>query len=240
VDYGVVEMRILLADDHRLLIEGLTSLLAAYEIEVVGIANDGMEAVRLAHELKPDVILMDIRMPGCDGFVATRLIKAKHPEIHIVMLTTSDDDEDLFESVRSGASGYLLKSMSGDAFVEALKGIEHGAPPFSAGLAARVIHEFARLSEPPKPESKQSKEPDEANASLLYAGLTERQSEVLNLVASGLTYKEVGLRLRLSERTIRYHMKEILEHMHAKHRNQVIAYAHKMAGEDAASQHEKD
>ena len=139
-------MRVLLVDDHRLLVEGLTNLLTAHGIEVVGAAQDGLEALELARSLRPDVILMDIRMPGCDGLEATRLIKAQMPELKIVMLTTSTDDDDLFEAIKSGACGYLLKSANSREFTEALQGLEEGIPPFSPGLAAKVLREFARLS----------------------------------------------------------------------------------------------
>jgi DNA-binding NarL/FixJ family response regulator len=106
-------MRVLLVDDHRILVEGLSNLLAAHGIEVLGVASDGLEAIALAQELCPEVILMDIRMPRCDGLSATRQIKVLRPEIQIVMLTTSAEDQDLFESVKSGASGYLLKNIGG-------------------------------------------------------------------------------------------------------------------------------
>lgn len=147
-------MRVLLADDHRLLLEGLANLLDAHGIEVAGIAHDGLQAFALARSLKPDLILMDIRMPNCDGLDATRRIKAAMPEVRIVMLTTSTDDADLFEAVRSGATGYLLKSMDSEELVEALDQAQQGIPPFSPGLAAKLLSEFARLS----PEEAQSSE----------------------------------------------------------------------------------
>src|SRR5688572_11623126 len=143
-----MNMRVLLVDDHRILVEGLSNFLAAHNIEVLGVAGDGVEGVALAQELNPDVILMDIRMPRCDGLSATRQIKALRPEIKVLMLTTSAEDQDLFESIKSGASGYLLKSISGDAFIEALQGLEQGTPPFSPGLASRLLSEFAKLSGP--------------------------------------------------------------------------------------------
>lgn len=216
-------MRVLLVDDHRLLSEGVSNLLAAYGIEVLGIANDGLEAIILMQELNPDVILMDIRMPRCDGLSATRQIKALRPDIKILMLTTSADDQDLFESIKSGASGYLLKTITGDAFIEALRGVEQGTPPFSPGLASRLLMEFAKLSGTenillppaggPWEKEKQTNE------------LTERQTEVLRLVAEGLTYRQVGERLSLSERTVRFHMTEIISRLHLKNRNQALAYA---------------
>ena len=138
-------MRVLLADDHRLVVEGISNLLSVNGIDVVGIANDGFEAVKLAEELGPDLILMDIRMPGCDGLSATRQIKAAQPEMKIVMLTTSAESQDLFEAVKSGACGYLLKTMGRDAFIAALRDAEQGIPPFSPGLASQLLDEFARL-----------------------------------------------------------------------------------------------
>ena len=216
-------MRILLVDDHRLLVEGLRNLLTSHGIEVVGAAGDGLEAVAQARALNPDLILMDIRMPRCNGLCATRLIKAKQPEVKIVMLTTSAEDEDLFEAIKSGACGYLVKSVGGDEFIEALCGLEQGVPPFSPGLAARLLAEFARLGG--QPHELAGREAGAASVTETYVELTERQTEVLKLVAAGLTYKEVGARLALSERTVRYHMAEIMDHLHLKHRSQVIAYA---------------
>ncbi len=218
-------MRVLLADDHRLIVEGLSNLLAANGIDVVGIAADGREAVTQALALGPDLVLMDLRMPVCDGLAATRLIKAQRPEIKIVVLTTSAEDRDLFAAVESGASGYLLKSISGKAFIEALHGLEEGVPPFSPGLAARLLAEFARLHPAGRPAMPPGKAADPTPAA---DALTERQAEVLRLVASGLTYKEVGQRLALSERTVRYHMVEIMDRLHLEHRSEVLAYAGKL------------
>jgi DNA-binding NarL/FixJ family response regulator len=219
-------MRVLVVDDHRLMSDGVTSLLASHGIEVLGVATDGLEAIALVQELCPDVILMDIRMPRCDGLSATRQIKALWPEIKIVMLTTSAEDQDLFESVKSGASGYLLKSISGDAFIEALRGLEQGTPPFSPGLASRLLSEFAKLSGTEDGSSRLPSRSSEKERQI--DGLTERQTEVLRLVAEGLTYREVGKRLSLSERTVRFHMTEIISRLHLRNRNQVLAYAGKL------------
>ncbi len=212
-------MRVLLVDDHRLLLEGLRNLLTANGIAVVGTAGDGLEAIAQTKACKPDVILMDIRMPRCDGLTATRLIKAEQIQARIVMLTTSADDEDLFEAIKSGACGYLLKSIAGPEFIEALQGIEHGIPPFSPGLANKILTEFARQAPSAAlPHREAAPEP-------VAAGLTERQLEVVQLVGQGLSYKEVGARLGLSERTIRYHMAEVMEALHLRNRSQVIAFA---------------
>ena len=229
-------MRVLLVDDHRLLIEGLSNLLSAHGIEVLGIANDGLEAVDMARQLFPDLVLMDIHMPRCDGLSATCQIKALFPNMKIVMLTTSAEDQDLFEAVKSGASGYLLKSISGEAFIEALRGLEEGVPPFSPGLAVRLLKEFARMAGKERHGEGETRRRDEAVSvspchplpTSTNLDLTERQMEVLELVADGLTYREVGEQLSLSERTVRFHMTEIMDRLHLANRAQVMAYAGKI------------
>jgi DNA-binding NarL/FixJ family response regulator len=227
-------MNVLLADDHRLLLEGLSNLLSAHGVRVVGMARDGLEAVALARALEPDVILMDIRMPRCDGLEATRRIKAETPGAVIVILTTSTEEQDLFEAVKSGAFGYLLKSMDAEELVEALEQARQGIPPFSPGLAARLLGEFARLARTTAAGPAGPRESPAPPASCFRAGLPEaqaaspltpRQCEVLGLVAQGLTYKEVGARLGLSSRTVKYHMAEIMQELHTEHRAQVLAYA---------------
>ncbi len=132
-----MSVRVLLVDDHSLVVEGLTNLLAAYGLEVVATARDGLEALAAARRCRPDLILMDIRMPRCDGLTATRLIKAELPELKIVMLTTSAEDDDLSEAIKSGACGYLLKSASSHQFAEALQGLEQGIPPFRRAWPSR-------------------------------------------------------------------------------------------------------
>jgi two-component system NarL family response regulator len=219
-------MRVLVVDDHRLMSDAISNLLAAHEIEVLGVAGDGLEAIQRAQELHPDVILMDIRMPRCDGLSATRQIKALCPEIKILMLTTSAEDQDLFESIKSGASGYLLKSISGNAFIEALRGLEQGTPPFSPGLASRLLREFAKLSSTEERFSGAVDHPNDREEQTNE--LTERQTEVLRLVAQGFTYREVGKQLSVSERTVRFHMTEIISRLHLQNRSQVLAYAGKL------------
>ena len=174
-------MRILLVDDNRLMLEGLQNLLEAHDIEVVGMASDGLEAVGLARERNPDVILMDIRMPRCNGLEATRLIKAEMPEAVIIMLTTSTEDDDLFEAIKSGACGYLLKSMDTDELVAALDQARQGTPPFSPGLAAKLLDEFARIGNPEGAAS--SQHPAGAYEEACWGVLKPRQIEVLRLLA---------------------------------------------------------
>lgn len=226
-------MRVLIADDHPLFVDGVCSLLEAHGIEVAGAVGDGQAAVTEALRLEPDLVLMDLSMPVCDGLAATRLIKAQRPEIKIVVLTTSAQDEALFEAIKSGACGYLLKVTAAPAFIEALHGLEQGVPPFSPGLAERLLREFARLAEAERQENRETRgcgEGKTVSASpplriSLSVRLTERQTDVLRLVSAGLTYKEVGAALALSEVTVRYHMGEIMRLLHLENRSQVIAYA---------------
>lgn len=215
-------MRVLIADDHPLLVDGVCSLLEAHGIEVVGAVGDGQAAVEQALRLEPDLVLMDISMPVCDGLAATRMIKAQRPEMKIVILTTSAEDKGLFEAIKSGACGYLLKVTRGPDFIEALRGLEQGVPPFSPGLAERLLREFARQGEDAETRGR-------GDAETL---LTGRQMEVLRLVAAGLTYKEAGKKLSLSEVTVRYHMREIMHLLHLENRKQVIAYAGKLGLEN--------
>jgi two-component system NarL family response regulator len=205
-------MKVLLADDHPLFLDGLEDLLAAHGFEVLGTARDGLEAVEKARALHPEAILMDIRMPRLDGLAAVRAIKAELPEVKIVMLTISEADGDLFEAIKSGASGYLLKSQSAEELLALVRGVERGEAAFSPGLAARILQEFGR----------QASALDEKRGT---AGLSEREREVLALIAKGLKYKEVAAKLFLSERTIKYHMGQILERLHLKNRAQVVEYA---------------
>ncbi len=216
-------MKVLLVDDNRLMLEGLQNLLEVRNVEVSGTASNGTEAVAMARNLRPDVILMDIRMPGCDGLAATRLIKAEMPEMKIVILTTSTEDQDLFEAVKSGACGYLHKSLKAQELIEALEQARQGVPPFSPGLATKLLNEFARVSN--AAAASDPANAAEAEKKTTWEGFNARQKEVLKLVADGLSYKEVGARLDLSPSAIRYHMAEIMNKLHLENRAQVLAYA---------------
>ena len=210
-------MRLLLVDDHPLFLEGLKHLLATYGAEVAGTARDGLEALAQVRALSPDVVLMDIQMPRCDGLDATRLIKAEYPDVRIVMLTMSAGDEDLFQAIRAGACGYLLKTQDIADFYQALDELAQGQAALAPALAQRVLAEFSRLSNlGPDAPAPQAEIPDE---------LSPRQVQVLTLVASGLPYKEVGHHLGLSERTVKYHMGEILALFHLHNRAEAVAFA---------------
>lgn len=221
-------MNILLVDDHKLFLEGLQNLLAANDLPVVGVARNGHEAVALAQQLRPDVILMDIHMPDCDGLAATRQIKALLPDVKIVMLTMSADDEHLFEAIKAGATGYLMKNLDAAEFFDLLEGLERGEAPMTRSLATKLLTEFAQ-------QAHQSP-PTEAAEETLDA-LTERQMEVLKHIAQGLTNREIAELLYITERTVKYHLQEILQKLHLRNRTQAVAYAVRtgLIGEDELS-----
>lgn len=207
-------VRVLLAEDHVLFRKGLASLIDPLEdMEVVGEAGDGREALERARELMPDLILMDIQMPGWDGLKATRAIKEELPYVKIVMLTISDDDKDLFEAIKQGAEGYLLKNLSPEELFEMLRGVHRGEAPISGLTAARILDEFARLAQ------KETWVPSSGES------LTLREKEVLQLVAQGATNKEIASQLFIAENTVKNHLRNILTKLHLQNRVQAAAYA---------------
>lgn len=244
-------LRVLLVDDHALFLEGLRNLLVSEGIEVAGLARDGLEALAQARRLQPDLILMDIQMPHCDGVAATRLIRAEMPECKIVILTMSEDDQDLFEAVKSGASGYLLKRLDAADFFAYLAEMQSGHPPFSPGLADKILREFAGQSALREADTETERRGDaetgERPSDLLLAAspcprvpLNPRQLQILTLVAQGQTYREVGETVGIAERTVKYHMGEILDRLHLENRAQVIAYAARMGWSDAEGRRKTD
>jgi DNA-binding NarL/FixJ family response regulator len=208
-------MRVLLADDHALFLDGLRNLLNLHGIQVVGIARNGMEALEKTLQLRPDLVLMDMRMPGCDGITALKLIKAEWPECKIVMLTTSTEEVDLLEAIRSGASGYLLKSLETGPFLKYLEGVMNGEPAIARELSAILWKEVANHGVDSLEIRDHSQEIE----------LTSRQIEILQLVAQGLQNKEIAERLCVSEHTIKYHISEILQRLQVKNRDQAVTLA---------------
>lgn len=206
--------KVLLADDHALFRDGLASLLTAWDMEVVGQASDGLEAVAKVRRLKPDLVIMDINMPRLNGLEATRIIKAEFPETTVVILTVSDEEADLFEAVKSGAQGYILKNIPGDEFGQLLNNLAQGEPAMSRGLAKRVLEEFARSGAEPHGRGAEGSEP-----------LTARERQVLEEVASGRTNKEIGAALFISEETVKFHLKNIMQKLHLRNRAEVVAWA---------------
>jgi DNA-binding NarL/FixJ family response regulator len=207
---------VLLVDDHPLVRDGIASLLQARGLEVVGEASNGIEALHKARALRPDIILMDIQMPGLNGLEATRLIKTEIPEVKIIMLTVSNDERDLFEAIKSGAEGYLLKSLDAEQFFQLIEGVNRGEAPIPPDMAAKILNEFARRSrEEPEPEPPASD----------HESLTHRETEVLQLVIQGLSNKEIARALTISENTVKFHLKNILAKLHARNRAEAVAYA---------------
>ena len=206
-------MRILLADDHALFRDGLASLLGAWGHDVVGQASTGAEAAALAERTQPDLVLMDVRMPGGSGIEATARIKETCPSTAIVMVTVSEDEDDLFAAIKAGAQGYLLKNLEAAQLRSMIDAVGRGEAAISPATAARIIEEFVRRERlPDTPVA----DPDR---------LTERELEVLALVTQGLRNKEIASELGISENTAKYHLRNILAKLHAQSRTEVAARA---------------
>ncbi|MFJ3309238.1 response regulator [Streptomyces sp. NPDC086549] len=210
---GQKPARVVVADDQTVVREGIVMLLGLLPgIEVVGAAGDGDEAVKLVAELAPDVVLMDLRMPRCNGVEATRRIRAEHPGTQVVVLTTYADDESLFPALRAGARGYLTKDAGGDEIVRAVQSVLSGEAGLSPSVQRRLLE---RLSEPePRPAPAESD------------GLTARETEVLVLIAEGLTNQEIARRLHVSTATVKTHINNLFAKTGLKDRAQAVRYAY--------------
>ncbi|MGB3330283.1 MAG: response regulator transcription factor [Thermomicrobiales bacterium] len=218
-------IRIVIADDHALFRDGVRSLLEAgrpaadpgeqpIALEVVGEARNGAEAIALARSLRPDIVLMDLMMPGTSGLEATRAISAELPDVKVVVLTASEDDADLFEAVKSGAQGYLSKNLEASALFTSLAQVVAGETAFSPLLARKVLGEFARQSATVPAET------------VPIQPLTDREREVLELLVRGVTSnRDLADQLYVSPNTVKYHLRNILDKLHLNNRSQVIAYA---------------
>ncbi|WP_042225143.1 response regulator [Oceanobacillus manasiensis] len=203
--------RILIADDHSHAREGIREILEEYnDFLIVGEAKNGEEAVQLTEELMPDIILMDINMPVMDGLEATKKIKFLYPYVKIVIITVSDDITDLFDALKKGAQGYLLKNIQSDTWLEHLRAFALDEVPMSKEIAMQVLKEF--------PQNKTTKE---------NIPLSTREMEVLQLVAKGLSNKEISKTLFISEHTVKSHLKNILSKLHLDNRVQLTNYAFK-------------
>ncbi|MEU9157053.1 response regulator transcription factor [Streptomyces sp. NPDC048417] len=206
--------RVVVADDQTVVREGIVMLLGLLPgVEVVGAAGDGEEAVRLVAELAPDVVLMDLRMPRCDGVEATRRIRSEYPGTQVVVLTTFADDESLFPALRAGARGYLTKDAGGDEIVRAVQSVLSGDAGLSPSIQRRLLE---RLSQP-EPAPVATEAPD---------GLTVRETEVLVLIAEGLTNQEIARRLHVSTATVKTHINNLFSKTGLKDRAQAVRYAY--------------
>ena len=208
------KIRVLLADDHSLFREGLAGILRAQpDFEVIGEAADGLEAVVKAHDLRPDLIVMDVCMPDCNGVEATQKIMRELDEVVIVMLTVRDEDEKLLEAIKSGAQGYLLKNIRSRELLNLLRGAVRGEAAITPALGARMLEEFRRLLQRDIPPSDET----------VY--LTQREQDVLVLAAQGATDKEISEELSVSIHTVKSHMRNILAKLHMSHRHEAALYA---------------
>ena len=208
-------IRVLVVDDHALFRRGLEMVLAQEpDIEVVGEAADGSEALVMARELAPDIVLMDVRMPRRSGIEACLAIKDSVPSAKIVMLTISDEEADLYEAIKAGASGYLLKEISIDEVADAIRAVHGGQSLISPAMASKLLTEFATMI-------KRSDERSQVPA----PRLTDRELEVLKLVARGLNNRDIAKELFISENTVKNHVRNILEKLQLHSRMEAVVYA---------------
>lgn len=212
-----MDKKILLVDDHALFIEGLQYLLETYGVKVIGKAKNGRDALMKTRVLQPDIILMDIRMPEVSGIDALKLIKAEFPSIKIIMLTTSEDDEDIYEAIKYGASGYLNKNTDAQSLISILEDIGNNEVSLFPNIAEKILKKIN--------DSKNNLSKSATREEKEIEIFTKRQIEILDLIAKGITYKEVGDKLGLTERTVKYHMGRMIEQLHLENRSQVLMYA---------------
>ena len=208
-------IRLLLVDDQRLLREGMRILLELEpDLKVAGEASNGVEALARYAELRPDVVLMDVKMPEMDGVAATRQLLIDHPEAKVVILTTFDDDEYVFEGIRAGALGYLLKALSGEELAESIRTVAAGGALIEPSVARKVMAEFARTSHP-----------DAQTAEKLIEPLSEREIDVLRLLANGLTNREIAGQLFLAEGTVKNYVSSAMQKLSVRDRTQAALRA---------------
>ena len=211
----MTKIKVLLADDHQLFREGMASILSAQpDFKVVGEAGDGLEVLVKARKLEPDLILMDVGMPGCDGVEATQMIKKELPQIIIIMLTVRDEDEKLFEAISSGAQGYLLKNIHSRDLLAMLRGAVRGEAAITPAMGAHMLEEFRRLRRHLPLQHEEE-----------VVVLTCREQEVLAQVARGASDQEIAEALVISIHTVKSHMRNILSKLHLGHRHQAALYA---------------
>ncbi len=217
-EHLVGKIRLLIVDDHQVVREGLSSILTTRgDIEVVGMARDGREAVEKARQLSPDVVLMDISMPGMNGVEATRQIKKENPQTGIVVLSMYAEEEYIFDLVRAGAAGYLLKDADSSQIVNAIRAISRGESMIHPVVVSKILTEFSQLSDHPrvKVERQEQRKYD----------LSDREITVLQLVAEGKTNKEIAKDLRISEKTIKNHIRNIFRKLSVSDRTKAAIHA---------------
>jgi DNA-binding NarL/FixJ family response regulator len=217
-------VRIVVADDHQIVRSGFAALLDTQpDFTVVGIADDGAEAVRVCRETSPDVVLMDVRMPGMDGIEATRLLTSADSGPRVLVLTTFDLDEYVYDALRAGASGFLLKDVTAERLFDAVRVIAEGEALLAPAITRRLISEFARQ----RPRPKDPKEPaDPVQSGPAFGTLTPRETEVLRLIAAGLSNPEIAKRLVVTEETVKTHVSRVLSKLGLRDRTQAVVAAY--------------
>jgi DNA-binding NarL/FixJ family response regulator len=209
------KLRVIIVDDHALFRRGLEMVLENEpDIEVVGEAHDGQQAVDRTTELMPDVVLMDVRMPRRSGIEATQRIKELMPHVKIVVLTNSDEEADLYEAIKAGASGYLLKEISSEEVADAIRSVVQGHSRISPAMASKLLSEFQAMSK--RTDDRQPLAPPK---------LTERELQILRLVAKGLGNRDIAQQLFISENTVKNHIRNILEKLQLHSRMEAVIYA---------------
>ncbi|MCS6840969.1 MAG: response regulator transcription factor [Roseiflexus sp.] len=215
-------IRVLLVDDQTLIRQGIAMLLELEpDLEVVGAVGDGRAAIEAVEKLRPDVVLMDVRMPGMDGVTATRELNRRFPEVGVIILTTFDDDEYVFEGLKAGARGYLLKDISSEEMAEAVRTVARGEALIQPSIARKVVAEFSRLAvgTSPAPERMPPRSPN---------ALTERELDVLKALARGMSNKEIAAALVITEGTVKTHISNILAKLEVRDRTQAVLKAQQL------------
>lgn len=202
--------RVVVADDHSLFRDGITSLLEAAGYQVVDQVGDGELAIEAVRNLHPDLVLLDITMPNKNGLETLEVIKSEFPDLKVVMLTVSDDDQDLFSAIQAGANGYLLKDLNSEDFISMLEGLEKGEAALNRKMITRVMNGYQRLA---------------VQSAESHEGLTEREIELLHLMVDGLSNKQIAENLFISENTVKYHIRNILQKLDVQNRTEAVGLA---------------